>query len=283
MVAEHNEYVYKEFSGSEPLKASIWYNRDPSDVAKPIAIYFHGGNFVLGNKDVLSPAYVEKLLELGFGAVVSPNYRLCPTVSLSEGPVQDAKDSYIWSRIDLPQRLAEDASVKLIGERIVTFGHSAGATLALLTASLPQKPLAILDIFGLKYFEDEFYHNPNLALVQMLPEFDAAVLDKIHNDFLAPSAAPPPDAPGGPDFGNHRVTIRSSFPPTYFIHGSKDVIVDVKFSRRAHIALEAQEVDTELVMEEANHGFDAGAKPGDKYFELVAEGFEFLARHALPS
>jgi acetyl esterase/lipase len=87
---------------------------------------------VLGNKGVLSPAYVQELLELGFGAVVSPNYRLCPTVSLLEGPVQDAKDSYAWSQTDLPLRLAEDANVKLSGERIVTFGHLAGATLALL-------------------------------------------------------------------------------------------------------------------------------------------------------
>jgi acetyl esterase/lipase len=72
-----------------------------------------------------------------------------------------------------------------------------------------------------------------------------------------------------------------SFPPAYFVHGSLDVIVDVKFSRRAHVALEAQGVDTELVVEEANHGFDAGAKPGDRYFELVAEGFRVLARHAV--
>jgi hypothetical protein len=72
-------------------------------------------------------------------------------------------------------------------------------------ASLPQKPLAILDIFGLKYFEDEFYHTPNQALIQMLPEFGAALLEKIRADLPAPCAAPPPDGPGGPDFGNHRV------------------------------------------------------------------------------
>jgi hypothetical protein len=41
MVAEHKEYVYKELSGNEPLKASIWYKRDPSGVAKPIGTSYH--------------------------------------------------------------------------------------------------------------------------------------------------------------------------------------------------------------------------------------------------
>lgn len=81
---------------------------------------------------MLSPHYVEKLFELGFGAVVSPNYRLGPTISAQEGPVQDAKDSYLWSQKELPGILAEEANIQLDGSKIVAFGHSAGGTLALL-------------------------------------------------------------------------------------------------------------------------------------------------------
>lgn len=81
---------------------------------------------------MLSPDYIQELLDLGFGAVVSPNYRLAPTISAREGPVQDAKDSYVWSQTRLPELLARDANVHLDGNRIVTFGHSAGGTLALL-------------------------------------------------------------------------------------------------------------------------------------------------------
>ena len=81
---------------------------------------------------MLSPDYVKELLDLGFSAVVSPNYRLAPTISAQEGPVQDAKDSYTWSQTKLPQLLAQDANVHVNGNKIVTFGHSAGGTLALL-------------------------------------------------------------------------------------------------------------------------------------------------------
>lgn len=81
---------------------------------------------------MLSPNYIKELLDLGFGAVVSPNYRLVPTISAQEGPVQDAKDSYSWSQTKLPELLARDANVHLDGNKIVTFGHSAGGALALL-------------------------------------------------------------------------------------------------------------------------------------------------------
>ena len=76
----------------------------------------------------------EMLLDLGF-VVVSANYRLAPTVTVFEGPVNDALDAYEWSRTKLPQLLLEDAHVKADGSRIVTLGHSCGGTLALLTVS----------------------------------------------------------------------------------------------------------------------------------------------------
>lgn len=86
---------------------------------------------------MLSPYYIEKLLELGFGAVVSPNYRLGPTISAQEGPVQDAKDSYLWSQGELPNILLEEANIHLDGSKVVALGHSAGGTLALLMVGFP--------------------------------------------------------------------------------------------------------------------------------------------------
>jgi acetyl esterase/lipase len=80
----------------------------------------------------------EKLLDLGF-VVVSANYRLAPTVTVFEGPVKDALDAYEWSRAKLPGLLLEDAHIKADGSRIVTFGHSCGGTLALLTVSRDHK------------------------------------------------------------------------------------------------------------------------------------------------
>ncbi|KAL2836653.1 Alpha/Beta hydrolase protein [Aspergillus pseudodeflectus] len=302
------EYIYKQVEGGG-LLASVWYKSGAEDTGKPIALYFHGGNLVLGHKDMLSQDYIQQLLDLGFGAVVSPNYRLAPTISAAEGPVQDAKDSYLWTQTQLPELLAKDANIRLDGSRIVTLGHSAGGTLALLMASLPQKPLAILDIFGLKYLNDDFYTKPNPAFLK-LPDLDQALVDRIYQDLPAPSAGPPPLGPNGPDLNNHRVAwlltafkkgtwlssivpdgnysgidpaalFGSSFPPTYFLHGAADTLVDVEFSRRAFEELKSNGVDTKLVVEEgAPHGFDAGSKPGEHKYELVTAGFKFLAIRA---
>jgi acetyl esterase/lipase len=130
----------------------VWYNPDATDSPKPIgeqawsyyrsklnistAIYFHGGNFIVGHKDLLAPGYVAKLLSLGFGAVVSPNYRLSPTITAYEGAVLDSKDAYTWARTKLPEQLSVETGVKLDADRIVAFGHSAGGTLALLMVPL---------------------------------------------------------------------------------------------------------------------------------------------------
>lgn len=65
--------------------------------------------------------------------VVSADYRLCPQVSLYEGPIQDAKDAYRWCKEDLPTLLKNDESIDVDSSRIVVFGHSAGGCLALHT------------------------------------------------------------------------------------------------------------------------------------------------------
>lgn len=99
------------------------------------AIYYHGGNFVVGNRGMIQPHYVQKLLELGLGAVISPDYRLSPTISAFDGAVTDSRDAYTWSQSVLPKKLAEDAGVKLNGDRVVTWGHSVGGAFALLIVS----------------------------------------------------------------------------------------------------------------------------------------------------
>lgn len=84
---------------------------------------------------MIQPHYVQKLLELGFGAVVSPDYRLSPTISAFDGAVTDSRDAYVWSQNELPKKLAEETGVKLDGSRVVTWGHSAGGALAVLIVS----------------------------------------------------------------------------------------------------------------------------------------------------
>lgn len=89
---------------------------------------------MLGSTDLVPNNQINHFVKNGF-VVVTPEYRLCPQVSLYEGPVQDAKDVLLWCQQDLPQQLKK-LDVEVDPKRIVAMGHSAGGMLALTTVSL---------------------------------------------------------------------------------------------------------------------------------------------------
>lgn len=73
-----------------------------------------------------------------------------------------------------------------------------------------------------------------------------------------------------------------SFPPTVFVHGTADVVVDIKFSQWAHAELQKNGVPTELyVVEGMPHSFDARLKRDDAAFESIQKGVDFLAQHVV--
>ncbi|RKL36745.1 hypothetical protein BFJ72_g8294 [Fusarium proliferatum] len=272
-----------------------------------LSLHFHGGNFTVGSKQMLSRDQSERLLDLGF-VVVSANYRLAPTVTVFEGAVKDALDAYEWSRAKLPGLLLEDAHIKADGSRIVTLGHSCGGTLALLTARSLAPPRAILDIYGIKYLADSVFHTP-LPAPPGAPEIDQNFASQIWKDDQPPTSAPPPVGPKGPNLGNYRVAwmfdqlakgtqlktvvgdgdygridpaslfSKGQFPPTVFIHGTEDRLVPARLSQRAHGELKSNGIETELfLVEGGQHGFDDIGRP-ENALELLGKGFEFLKAH----
>jgi acetyl esterase/lipase len=88
----------------------------------------------VGSKEMVPKPQIDSLTELGF-VVIIPNYRLCPQISVFDGPVADAKDALIWSRTKLPGLLSEEGII-VDPERVAALGHSAGGGLALLLVSL---------------------------------------------------------------------------------------------------------------------------------------------------
>lgn len=94
------------------------------------AIACHGGAWCGGDKELNAKGQIDWLIKNGF-IVVAYNYRLCPNVSLMEGPYGDTRAVYHWSRQVLPNLLKRDIRLDVDAGRVVAFGGSAGGTLAM--------------------------------------------------------------------------------------------------------------------------------------------------------
>lgn len=267
----------------------------------------------MGSTQLIPAAEVSALVEMGF-VVILPEYQLCPQVSLHDGPVTDARDCYAWARTTLPGLLRQDALINVDPLRIVVMGHSAGANLALLLGSLPEPPVAILDLYGVKYLRDPHYHTP-LPLFASLPEVPSETLAKVLNGPQALTSAPMMLPDGKPNLADPRAAWllmalkrgtsisgviedgnydrvdgaatfaglagkaqAKRFPPTCFIHGTADDFVPLRVAEQAHRELQAAGVPTKLVVGEGlPHAFDLrGLKKEDKAWEIVEKGLEFL-------
>lgn len=179
-------------------------------------------------------------------------------------------------------------------------------------ASRPHPPKAILDLFGFKYLRDPFYHTAiGTAPPASAPSPPSAeFIGQVFKQIPPPTAAPPPFGPSGLDLSTPRgaylitsvrkgvqfndiiiedeydrvdpakLLVEPAFPPTVFVQGSADVVVDAKFAKRAYAALRKNGVPTELhIVEGAAHGFDAKLKRNDAAFAPIQKGVDFLAQY----
>ena len=131
------------------------------------ALMFHAGGFVLGSTDMIPKSQIASLVNKGF-VVVTPEYRLCPQVSLYDGPIQDAKDVLKWCQEDLPKLMSEKG-IEVDGKRVVAMGHSAGGQLALTTVycSSTIRPHCITNI-GLGPLPQSTTRNRRFLRLQIL-------------------------------------------------------------------------------------------------------------------
>ncbi len=96
---------------------------------------------------------------------VSLDHRLCPEVSLSEGPMVDICDALEWARNTLPHMKLQRSGLQIDGERVVVVGWSSGGQLAMsLSWTAPQRglrpPEAVLAFYCPTDYEDEWWRHP---------------------------------------------------------------------------------------------------------------------------
>lgn len=119
---------------------------------------------MLSRKDV-HHEQVRMLLDMGF-LPVSIDYRLCPEVSLLDGPMQDACNALAWARDKLPQLQLQRRDILPDGNNVVAVGWSTGGHLAMTLAwTAPARgvsaPEAILSFYSPTDYTDPFWSKPN--------------------------------------------------------------------------------------------------------------------------
>lgn len=124
---------------------------------------------MLSRKDI-RPSQTRILLDRGF-LPVSVDYRLCPEMTLPEGPMRDVCDALSWARTILPKLKLHRPDIRVNGDHVVAVGWSTGGHLALtLGFTAPQSgirpPDAILAFYCPLDYEDLFWTQRNVPFGQ---------------------------------------------------------------------------------------------------------------------
>ncbi|KAI1320328.1 beta-ketoacyl synthase domain-containing protein [Xylariaceae sp. FL0255] len=158
--------VYKTIGNLE-IHADVYYPAEGEtlpDKPMPVALMIHGGSHMLFSRKDVRPAQTRLLVKKGF-LPVSIDYRLCPEVTLTEGPMVDVCDALDWARHQLPRMPLKRAGLRIDGESVVAVGWSSGGQLAMsLGWTAPARglrpPEANLVFYAPTDYEDTWWVNP---------------------------------------------------------------------------------------------------------------------------
>ncbi|KAI9709676.1 MAG: hypothetical protein M1828_002375 [Chrysothrix sp. TS-e1954] len=148
--------VYKEVEDVR-VEADVFLPTYKPAKPMPVAIMIHGGGHMTLSRKAVRPVQTELLLKKGV-LPISIDYRLCPEISLTHGPIKDVCDAYAWVRRGGLQDALHGQDIAVDGSSVVVVGWSSGGHLAMTTAwtskdaGLPP-PRAILSFYGPTDFE----------------------------------------------------------------------------------------------------------------------------------
>ncbi|KAL5341117.1 hypothetical protein BJX70DRAFT_406414 [Aspergillus crustosus] len=148
------------------LEADIYYpNSIVTEKPLPVALMIHGGGHIMLSRKDIRPPQTQMLLDRGF-LPISIDYRLCPEVTLPDGPMYDACTALSWVRTVLPTLTLQRSDIRVDPDCVVAVGWSTGGHLALtLGFRAAQRrirpPDAILALYCPLDYEDPFWSKPN--------------------------------------------------------------------------------------------------------------------------
>ncbi|TGJ94547.1 alpha/beta hydrolase, partial [Actinotalea fermentans ATCC 43279 = JCM 9966 = DSM 3133] len=191
----------------------------------PTLVYFHGGGYVSGRKELEARAMLSRLASRGW-VCVSANYGLRPTTNFP-GHLVDAKRVLAWVR-------AHGATYGADTRRVLVAGSSAEAHLASLVALTPRDPR----------FQPGFEDADTTVVGAVCPY---GYFGEYYGSGRAPGIETAPGA-----------YLHPAAPPFLVVHGDQDTLVPVEGARRFVADLRGVSTSPVVYAElpGAQHGFD---------------------------
>lgn len=287
--------VYKMAEGCA-IKADVYLPaRRPEGERAPVVIWVHGGALIMGDRRGVNRALTEALLKEGI-AVISIDYRLAPETKLPE-ILRDVEDACRWARTDAAER------DRLDPDRLAVMGGSAGGYLTLTTGHrVSPRPRALVSFWGYGDITGPWYSRPDpfYRRSPLIPEDEArkAVGTTPLSEMNGPNARSrfylycrqnglwpkevaghdPDTEPAAFDPFSPIRNVAPGYPPTMFIHGTRDTDVPYEQSKIMDEELARKGIEHELItVEGGGHGL------GDTDPALLAEirgrAVAFVTRH----
>lgn len=170
-------YTYKTFANTDGEQTSIpvdVYLPDTDGNAKltPV-VWVHTGGFLQGTRKFVPPHFLRALAKHNL-ALVAPDFRLCPQVSIFQ-VLEDVADCIRWT-LDPKARAASGfTSQRVISDKYILGGSSAGGWPALLlglglheqSARIPRAPSAVFAIYAITTVTENlapFFYEPQKPL-----------------------------------------------------------------------------------------------------------------------
>jgi acetyl esterase/lipase len=252
------DVVFAEAGGVD-LQLDIY--RPSENTTRTAILYLHGGGWRVGERAAMRPI-ARRMAEFGFVGLPA-QYRLTGE-ALWPAQIHDVKAAIRWTRANA-DRLGVDP------DRIVLWGSSAGAHLALLAAGTPNDPA----------FEGDVGPTGVSSAVQAViavhapTSFYVGPRDLSHSsaiDALMGPGATEADARAASPLTH----VSADFPPTLLLHGTNDRVVHHSSSQRMLDALRAVKAPADMhLFHGQNHGFEAIPSVRDA---ITVEAAYFLDR-----
>lgn len=245
-MASEKDITFECAAGAD-LKLDV-YRPDAASVRTAI-LYFHGGGWRAGSREMMRPD-ARAMAALGFVGLPA-QYRL-----LGQAPwpaqIHDVKAAIRWTR-------AHAAELGIDPDRIVLWGSSAGAQLALLAGGTPDVPASLAHAVGERELGPHGVSSAVAAVIAVHPPVSFHLGDPADRSstsarsLLGDSASEEQARAASP------IThVKESFPATLLLHGTQDRMVHHSASQRMFDALRSVRAPVDLHLFHGHtHGFAA--------------------------